>query len=243
MDKHSTAEEPIPTPDNRNAPVGFWRKIIDFMRRDVRTLWTPRPTKIPQSPNLETQPIGQPIDSQSEPPAEPPADPPVESLVDFGQLPYLAFQREVLDWRDNFHANVTERITALNDAFVSYTDSQLGKTGIYKHLFSDPADVILKDEFVRNVQIPLNRMLRDEEIKLNRLMRKSSSQTSDVAFDLKIPDAEFEHLHNIPFRRANRNKIVYFIGRMMLGSDGISSQLGEQAMHMARKAMEGKQAC
>lgn len=84
----------------------------------------------------------------------------------------MAFRREVLDWRDNFHAAVTITVARLQDAFIQQMHAELGNTNLFRKMLARPSDEILQDSFVRIVRLPLITALRKEEAKLNAIAEK-----------------------------------------------------------------------
>ncbi len=75
----------------------------------------------------------------------------VEPLMALSSLHNLAFQRKVLDWRDNAHADMTMTMGTLYRAFIDHIDRRLQHerlldVGLYGRLFPIPADEALQHE-------------------------------------------------------------------------------------------------
>ena len=108
MNDPQTRTEPSKSPEKSRVPEGRWAITVAFLRRDVKSFF----------PGDDSDGVSKELNEAGCEPAVPASGIPVESLVDFNKLPDLAFRREVLDWRDNFHAAVTITVARLQDAFI-----------------------------------------------------------------------------------------------------------------------------
>ncbi|MBS7780082.1 hypothetical protein [Acidovorax sp. CCYZU-2555] len=219
--------------ENLQAPEGLWRKTVAFLQRDVKSLF----------PSAGGEAVAkEPNESGSETVAGTLADTPVESLVDFNKLPDLAFRREVLDWRDNFHANVTLTVARLEELFIEQMHAELGNTSLFRKVIARPSDEILQDSFVRLVRVPLIAVLRQEEAKLKASAQKWALLGKvDLAFDLRRLNAECATLHDLGFKTSKRNLILSRIQTLMLGSAGIAEHFRDQGQHLSGKLMEARE--
>lgn len=112
----------------------LWRKTVEFMNRDVRSF---QPSGKKQTGKVPE--AGQaPVDTEQ-----------IKSLVVPGNVEYLAFRREVLDWRDNFHTHVTLTSISLHEEFVQWIDAKLDEVGFIRQLITKPASEVLQGERVR----------------------------------------------------------------------------------------------
>ena len=228
----------LPTPrestnslDNVPAPEGMWTKTVAFLRRDLKSFFPAEegmggPTE-PKESWLE--PVLASVDA------------PVASLVDFNKLPNLAFRREVLDWRDNFHAAVTLTVARLEDSFVQQMQADLDNVSLLRKVLARPSDEILQDSFVRIVRLPLIAVLRTEENKLNAIAQKWDHFAKvELVFDTCRLNTECASLHDIGFKFSKKDLILSRIQTLMLGPAGIAEHFRVQGMHLSRKLLETK---
>jgi hypothetical protein len=229
-------QEALPrSSESRTKSEGRWDKTVAFLKRDIRSFF---PGDETGDEAVDFRGTTTALDVLS------PSEPPIESLVDFGKLPDMAFRREVLDWRDNFHANVTNIITELQKAFVHQMDSELGDTSVFRKLITRPANEVLQDSFVRIVRMPLITALRKEEANLSACAQKwALFGKADLAIDIRMLNSECASLHDIGFKPSNRSLIESRIQALLLGPEGLAKHFRDQGLHLSRKLMEAKESC
>lgn len=232
----------LPTPREIPSPLqsppeadGRWNKTVAFLNRDIRSFF---PGAKPEDESIHL------LAAAEAPEAAGLAELPVESLVDIQKLPYMAFRREVLDWRDNFHANVTNTITRLQDSFIREMDVELGNTNMFRKLITRPASEVLQDGFVRMVRMPLITALRKEEAALNAYAQKwALFGKVDLEIDIRVLNSECDGLKHIGFKPSNRDLLVSRIQALLLGPGGTEEYFREQGLHISRKLLEAKAPC
>lgn len=221
-----------PIPDNQ--AKGFTGRAVAFLKRDIKSF-------LPGRNNNGDRIVHDPIASEQSV-AVTPADTPVESLVDLNKLPDMAFRREVLDWRDNFHANVTTTVSRLQGTFVDQIHIELGSTSLYRKLITRPTDGVLQDLFVSIVRLPLIMAVRQEEAKLNACAKKwELFGKADLVFDVRRLNAECVSLHDVGFKPSNKNLILLRLHTLMLGPAGVAEHFRDQALHLSRILLEAKE--
>ncbi len=205
------------------------RQMVEFLNRDVRSFL----------PSVLAQ-VDKPIAESSGT-----VDPVLtDSLVDSRKLDCLAFRREVLDWRDNFHAQVTLTASALHEEFIQLIDAELNEVAFFRQLIARRASEVLQGPFVREVRVPLYSSLRQEEKKRATLDDKSTSHWQfNFTFKMQWSDSECDCLGDIGFKPTNREVIVSRIETLILGDEGIAATYREQATRLARQLIEEKQPC
>jgi hypothetical protein len=197
---------------------GLWSRIAVFLGRDIKS-FLPRYKKMGAENDI----------------LKIPRVPPMEPLVDFNKLPRMAFRREVLDWRDNFHATAIITITKLRDDFVVQTCIELDKTSLFRKLITRSADEVLQDSFIRMVRWPLITTLRLEEAKLNACaQRLASFDKVNLTFDIRIMNAECISLHDVSFRPSNKSFILSQTQILLLGPEGLAEHFCKQANHLSK---------
>jgi hypothetical protein len=212
----------------------FWKEILAFLNRDLRSFFPSSKGATNETAMSQGITSGQ---FQSSPP-----DPPVESLVDLDKLPYLAYRREVLDWRDTFHAKVTITVTKSLDSFVRHMDEELAEVSLFRSVFTRPADEVLESNFRRDIRMPLINVLQQEKAGLSAAAQKWANFASvDLAIDTSSLNPGCASLYGIGFKPANRNLIKSRMQDLLLGPAGIAEDLRDQGSHISRKLLENTQ--
>jgi hypothetical protein len=225
---------PTTASESQQKSEKLWDKTVAFLNRDIRSFLPGREAPV-EALTLKGRVSADSIAATA-------PDSTVESLVDFKKLPDMAFRRDVLDWRDNFHANITSTLVTLHDRFIRLVDNKLDNTNLFRKLITRPADEVLQDDFVLDIRMPLIMALRKEEEKLTACAQKwGLIGEIDFSFDTHRLRAECVSLNDIGFKQSNRSLIVSRMQNLMLGPLGIAENLCEQGLHMSRKLMENKQ--
>lgn len=221
-------------PEAALKPEGLWGKTVAFLNRDIKSFL--------RGSCEDGESVEQSATTSAEKGASAPTAPPVESLVDVNKLPDIAFRREVLDWRDNFHANVTITLSRLHVIFVQHVCAEIGNTSLFRTLITRPTDEVLQDSFERIVRSPLIATLREEEVKLKVCAQKwGFFGNSDLTFDIGRLNAECLSLHDVGFKPSNKDLIVSRLQALILGPAGLAEHYRDQALHLARKILEIKE--
>lgn len=215
------------SPENSPAPHGSWSKAAAFLNRDVKSFFS-----------WGNAVANEPAD---EAPAAPALALPVASLVDFNKLPDLAFRREILDWRDDYQAAVTQTVARLQHAFLEQVEAELGNTSLLRIVFARPAHEVLQKSFARIVRRPLIAVLRKHEAQLDVIARKwALFGKVELAFDLRRLNAECQVLHDVGFKPAQKNLISSRIQSLLLEPAGIAEDFRDQGLGIFKKLLEAK---
>lgn len=222
------------SPKKLQVPEGLWSKTVVFLKRDIKSFFPGHESHAVIS--KEQNEAG----SQPVPPI--PAEMPVESLVDFNKLPDLAFRREVLDWRDNFHADITITAARLQDTFIQQMHTKLDSSNLFRKLVPRASDEVLQDSFVSIVRLPLIVALHKEESKLKICAEKRALFGKvDLVFDILRLNAECAILHEVGFKPSNRSLISSQIQTLMLGPAGIAEHFRDQGLHLFQTLLKAKE--
>lgn len=225
-----TSNEIRTSPPETSGMEGHWRKTVEFMNRDLRSFL---PSGKKQTGKVPEEAGPTPADTEQ-----------IKSLVDPGNVEYLAFRREVLDWRDNFHTHVTLTSFSLYEEFVQWIDKKLDEVGFIRQIITKPASEVLQGQFIRAVRVPLySSLIREEEKRAAMSDVLGSRWQFNFRFKMQWPDSECDCLRDIGFKRANRKAIHSKIEALVLGENGVAAGYREQATHIARRLIEEKQAC
>lgn len=204
---------------------GFWNRSIVFLKRDVRSFL---PYKSSKNEALDVKEIAV-VNSL------------VESLIDPEKLQLLAFQREVMNWRDNAHANLTLKIIELNNKFIRYIDAELEEVNLFRRMVSIPADEVLQHKFIREFRMPLIASLHEEETNLaaheeNGLCNKKLK----LIFDKNRLKSECACMNGVGFKPSNRLKIIRHMNELIFGEYGLVENFREQVTCMADRLIEAR---
>lgn len=221
-------DENIPTPvETGHASGGWWQKTAEFLKRDVKTFF---------GSNDDKKVLNAEVQEDMDPDEKTPADTAVPSLVDETKLPGLVFRREVMDWRDNFHADMFVILSKLQAIFVHHVEAELRAVNVFRRLVARPSDEVLQDGFVRLVRIPLTIALRDQEALINASAAKRGMFGKvDLSFDLAALSGECGTLKGLAFRSSNKKTIDERIHILMHGPAGLAANFYDQGFHLSRK--------
>ncbi len=222
------ANENLPTPvEASQASGGWWQKTAEFLNRDVKTFFNSDGAK---------DALNEEVQEDMEPEEQPAAEAAVPSLVDENKLPGLVFKREVLDWRDNFHADMFVILNELQATFIRHVEDELRAVNVFRKLLARPSDEVLQDGFVRLVRIPLTIALRDQEALLNASAAKRGMFGKvDLSFDLAALSGECDSLKGLAFRSSNKKTIDERVHILMHGPAGLAANFYDQGFHLSRK--------
>lgn len=211
------------TQDGSTAKTAFVR-AVEFLRRDVRSFlpsW-----KHPEGAEQETAITGSP-------------DLTLPSFVDFGTVDYLAFRREVLDWRDGFHARVTVTAIALRDSFARRIRRDLADVSILRRVLTRPAYEMLQNPFIQVVRVPMMAAVQREQLKLDEMAKKWLLQAPrDLTFPTLWSESECRCLGDIDFTPKNEKRILEKIEALILGDNGVVDRYRTHATNIARRMIE-----
>lgn len=222
-----------PIPDMPPKARNLWRSTVAFLKRDVKSFF-PRDDKYRGSTELR---VDTSEDSGTPVPAL--AEPPIESLVDVKKLPGMAFRRDVLDWRDNFHANLMLTLSSLYDVFAQQVHVELANTSLFRMLVTRESDQVLQDSFIRLVRLPLIAALRNEEAKLNDCAKKwRVFGKANLTFDIGPLSAECASLQDLGFKPSNKDQILSRCQELILGPAGLAAVFRDQGLQLSRKLMD-----
>lgn len=209
---------------------GLWNKTVAFLKRDLNSFL---PSRDKGGSLIEDLP------AVSEAPPTAPEQPLIKSLVDLKKLPELAFNREVLDWRDNCHVSVITTLAGLMDSLTKQMEEKLANASLFRRLIAQPTDEVLQDSFVRLVRLPLIIAMRKEEAKLYSCAQKwGLFGKVKLDFDISKLDSECARLKDIGFKASNQQLILMQVQELILGRTGIAGDFCDQAIYLSKNLLE-----
>ena len=220
-------------PDRAPKPDNLLRSTVAFLKRDIKSFF---PSSDKEGESTEQ---GGAASKDSKTTGTDPTGTSIESLVDESKLTGMAFRRDALDWRDNFHVNLTLTLSSLYDTFAQEVHAELANTSLFRTLVTRESDQVLQDSFTQLVRLPLIATLRNEEGKLNTCAIKwGAFVKADMSFDISALNAECASLHDIGFKPSNKDHIISRCQELVLGSAGLAAVFRDQGLQLSRKLMD-----
>lgn len=216
----------------RNGTLG---KVWAFLNRDVRTFKRWRQNK----PDPETDDVRlAETKNLTEPLKEP--EPEVVSEVDPRQIEGLRFRREVLDWRDEFHFQVTESAAQANKTLVEQVEHELANMNFLRlRLLTKPASDVLECHIEACVRSPMRRTTQIEQAALRqRLLTWFPHRQETASIWAMWPKLEWDTRLALKFTADNRERILTILGEMILGENGLADQHRQLAIQYSAKILE-----
>lgn len=231
-----TSERGLPPEPAINPNSGsLWGSAVAFLKRDIKSFF-PRGNEYGDPTNVA---VGSPANSGA--PDQTELDVPIESLVDVSKLPNQAFRRDVLDWRDNFHANLMSTLSRLHDSFAQQVHAELAGTSLFRKLVTRNANEVLQDSFIRLVSFPLITEVRKEEAKLHICAQKwGMFGRVDLAFDIRVLSDQSLSLDDIAFKPSNKDLILHTSQELITGPTGLAGIFRDQGLQLSRQLMDSK---
>ena len=210
---------------------GILGETWKFLNRDIRTFkWLgqrktrPEPDELPEpEPKALTEPI-----------------PKIVSEVDPRQIEVLRSRREVLDWRDAFHFEVTETASQAQKALAERVEYELSSLGFFRlRLFTKPASEVLERHIASCVQSAMRQTLDIEQAALRqRLLTWGLQRQEPASLSTMWPKLEWDTRLALPFTADHREQILTLLYEMMLGENGIADRHRQWATQYAGQILE-----
>lgn len=153
-------------------------------------------------------------------------------------------RREILDWRDDFHFQVTERASQATKALEKRVEHEFANRGFLRlRLFTTPSIEVLEDHIESCVKSEMQRISQIEEIALRqRLATWLPHRHGSVSIRIMWPKLEWDTRLALEFTDSNRAKILTTLGEMILGEDGLADRYRQWATQYASQILEMRHA-
>jgi hypothetical protein len=219
-----------PTVDDgrQKGPLG---ELWALLNRDVRSFSWWRPKRAGQ----ETDDVPPPgLKTQSAP------EPEIASEVDIRQIEGLRFRREVLDWRDEFHFQVTETASQAMKTLSEQVDHELANMNFIRlRLFKKPASEVLEGHIEFCVRSPMTRVTQFEQAALRRrLLVWLPHRQASPSIRVMWPKLEWDTGLALKFTADNRQQILTVLRELTLGEDGLADRHRQWATQYASHLLE-----
>ena len=225
-----------PSPAVDDGPrKGALGEVWAFLNRDVRTFkWWGQKKARPEADGVPPPDFR----TLTEPPKGP--EPEVVSEVDPRQIEGLRFRREVLDWRDEFHFQVTETASRAMKSLAEQVEHELANMNFLRlRLFTKPASEVLERHIESCVRSPMRRTTHIERAALRqRLLTWLPHQQESVSIWVMWPKLEWDTRLALKFTANNRERILSVLGEMILGENGIADRHRQWATQHAGQILE-----
>lgn len=221
---------PAPAVDDR-LPKGTLSEMWAFLNRDVRTLrWWRQNKSVP-----ETDQVAPPtFKTLTE------TGPVIASEVDPRQIERLRFLREVLDWRDEFHFQVTETASQAKKMLALQVEHELANMNFLRlWLFTKPASEVLKNHIEFCVRSQMRKTTQIEQAALRQHLRTWLPQCQEsVSVSVMWPKLEWDTRLALKFTTDNREPILTVLGELILGENGLADKHRQWATQYADQILK-----
>ena len=227
-------QPPSPAVDD-GARKSLLGELWSFLNRDVRTFrWWQRntPDTIAQDLSLQKPMLG-----------TGPA-PEIISEVNPKQIEALRIRREILDWRDDFHFQVTEKALQAKKALENRVEHEFANMGFLRlRLFTKPSIEVLEDHIESCVKSEMQRFSRIEETALRqRLATWLPHRHESVSIWIMWPKLELDTRLALEFKDGNRAQIMTALDEIILGENGLADRYRRWANQYASQILEMRHA-
>ncbi len=216
----------------RATPIGkLWR----FLNRDIRTFkWWGQDTKVSQSNHATL------TEFHGKTEARKVTEVAIRSEIDPRKIASLILRRDVLDWRDEFHFNVTEAASQSRNSLASKIDYELSTISFFRNrVFTKSARELLEDHIESCVRSPMKNILLLEQVTLGqRLQRWLPSRYEPVSIWIMWPKLEWDTRLELKFTVENRDQILGALHDLILGVNGLADRHRQWANEYTTQILE-----
>jgi len=201
--------------------TAFIRKLWRFLNRDIRTFkWWGQGTKTSESDYSSLPEVHGDAGAQKV------AEVDIRSEVDPRKIVSLRFRRDVLDWRDDFHFNVTEAASQAKSRLASQIENDLSNIGFLRNrLFKKSAREVLEDHIESCVRSPMRQALQLEQVALGRRLQGwLPNRHESVSIWIMWPKLEWDTRLDLNFTVENRDEILNTLQDLILGINGLADR-------------------
>lgn len=203
-------------------------KIWKFLNRDIRTFNLIGNLPAPEF-KLSTAPA-----------------PDIVSEVDPRQIEALRIRREVLDWRDEFHFQVTEAASQATKALEKRVDHELANMNFLRlWLFTKPASEVLEGHIESCVRLEMRGATQIQEAALRQHLLTwlpHRHEPASIRIMFMWPKLEWDTRLALDFTADNRERILMVLGEMILGENGLADRYRQWANQYAGNILEMRHA-
>jgi hypothetical protein len=196
---------------------GNFSEIWAFLNRDVRTLkWWTKNKAAPETDvlaPLEFQKLKEP-------------EPEIVSKVDPRQIEGLQLRREVLDWRDEFHFQVTETASQARKTLAEQVEHELAEMNFWRlRLFTKPVSEVLENQINSCVRSPMRKTTQIQQAALRKHLLTWLPQCQEsISISVMWPKLEWDTHLALKFTADNREPILKILSELILGEGGLADR-------------------
>ncbi|QXL84639.1 hypothetical protein [Comamonas sp. NLF-1-9] len=167
----------------------------------------------------------------------------IEPLINAHHLSTLALRRELLDWRDEAHMDITHAAVTLHAELIKCVDKRLNEKGLigrlFMELFADPANKLLLKGTIQRITKPMHACLDRLEASLAMLAQKSAHRLPlQPTFDRKRLETMDFFLSGLKVKSSARDEIAHALKGWLLEPGGLAAELRDQATRMSDQLMQ-----
>lgn len=224
------------TPPVENGPrKGALGEAWAFLNRDVRTFkWWRQNKTGRETENMQPPEFNKPTELLKEP------EPNVVSEVDPRHIEGLRLRREMLDWRDEFHFQVTETASQAKKILAERVEHELANMSFLRlRVFTKPASEVLESHIESCVLSSMRRTTKIEQAALQQRLRTWLPNHQDSAIiSVMWPKLEWDTRLALKFTADNRERILRVLSDMILGENGLADRHRQWATQYAGQILE-----
>jgi hypothetical protein len=228
-----------PAPDlDEGAPKGTLGDVWAFLNRDVSTFRWWRQNKAGTEADAAPRPGANSLTATPKEPL-----PEVVSEVDDRQIEGLRFRRELLDWRDEFHYQVTETAFQGMRSLAEQVESELANMSFLRlRLFTKPASEVLERHIEACVRSPMRHTTQIEQATLRQRHLAWFPQQEPATIWVVWPKLEWDSRLGLKFTADNQAQILTALGELLLGENGLADLHRQWATRYAGQILEMRHA-
>jgi len=212
---------------------GTLTKIWAFLNRDVRTLTLRSLNKARPETDVVVNRDYQRL-----------AEPEIVSRMDPRQIEALRFRREVLDWRDEFHFQVTETAAQAKRMLAEQVENELANMNFMRlRLFTKPAREVLEGHIQSCVRTPLRKTVQIQQAALRIHLQTWLPQCQEsVSISVMWPKLEWDTHLALKFTTDNRVSILKVLSELITGENGLADKHRQWATQYSDQILERRYA-
>ena len=164
---------------------------------------------------------------------------PLPFELDVQKLNLIQYRHQILDWRDDFSAQMLAEGKDLFWKFCEHSGNEADKVGILRKLVAKPAAKVLKDDFFKLIRSPLAERVRSAEAQLGKIIESQPpARFPPLNFSVEEVDPSLVCLRGLRFRPSNQDKIRTNLHLLVFGERGVIDCYLQRARTIAASLLQ-----
>jgi hypothetical protein len=167
-------------------------------------------------------------------------EPEIVSKVDPRQIEVLRLRREVLDWRDEFHFQLTETASQARKTLAEQVEHELANMNFWRlRLFTKPVSEVLENQINSCVRSPMRKATQLQQAALRMHLLTWFPQRQElVSITVMWPKLEWDTRLALSFTADNREPTLKILSELILGENGLADRHRRWATQYADHILE-----